>query len=168
VAGENILALQMSVPHRLPPNPYGATTEGGFRAVMAVTNILAKLQTTILYGNSLYMMGYDVGQYNSQQGFIFFTSQTYNRPSVWGELSVMPPSAIPGIIYGQGMQSAFPPPPPPKKGTCTLLSSGFDPSRGYWMEFAGNYFLSFPLFKDWPNVIRDGPAFQGRTPRQTC
>jgi hypothetical protein len=129
---------------------------------MAVTRILAKLQTTILYGNSLYMMGWDAGQLNAQEGFIFFTSQTYNRSCIWGELSVMPPSAVPGLIYGQGMQSAFPPPPPAKKGTIKLLSSGFDPYRGYWMEFAGNYFLTFPIFKDWPNVIRDGSVFHGK------
>jgi hypothetical protein len=47
-----------------------------------------------------------------------------------------------------------------------MLNAGFDAFRGYWIEFAGNYFLQFPLFKDWPNVTRDTlnyKGFQGST-----
>jgi hypothetical protein len=45
-----------------------------------------------------------------------------------------------------------------------MLNAGFDAFRGFWIEFAGNYFLSFPLFKNWPNVIRDTQNYKGAQP----
>ena len=58
----NILAIQLSAPQPQQVLPWdGVPFEDGWRAVLAVTSIVAKVQTTVLFGNSLYMIWYDIG-----------------------------------------------------------------------------------------------------------
>lgn len=160
----NILALKLGVSEPGQVVPWnGNPIEDGWRTVMSVQSIWAKVQTTVLFGNSLYMIWYNIGQLDPQQGFKFFLSQYYNIPMNWAQFANLPPAARPAQVYrGMGPTPNAPPfSPPVEMGPITMLNAGFDPLRGYWIEFAGNYFLSFPIFKDWPTVIRDGPNYKG-------
>ena len=159
----NILAIRLSVPEPGQVLPWnGVPFEDGWRAVLSVNSILAKVQTTVLFGDSLYMIWYDIGSMSPQQGLAFFLKPYYNRSMVFAQLSQPPIAAIPGRY--RILTQTPPPPPPVAIGNATILSSGFDPLRGYWIEFAGNYFLTYPIFKDWPAVTRDGPNYTGFQP----
>jgi hypothetical protein len=162
----NILAIRVTPDVVLPPNPFNNTVRSGLRSVLAVRKILAKVQTTVFFGNSLYMIWHDVGQLSSQQMFAFFVSEYLNKPLEWDQLSVQPPPVDNFNLY---LQAAAPVPLPVSFGTVTPLTCGFDPLQGYWIEFAGNYFLGFPIFKDWAKeVIRDGPNFKGYQGELKC
>ena len=161
----NVLAIQSGIPDPAAVLPWdGVPFQDGWRAVMAVTRILAKVQTTVIFGNSLYMIWYDIGTMNPQQGFVYFLKQYYNRPMIWGQLSQPPFAAIPGRY--RTLVPTPPPPPPIAQGNMTVLSSGFDSLYGYWVEFAGNFFLTSPIFKNFNNIIRDGSNYTGFQPSQ--
>jgi hypothetical protein len=166
--GENIFALQLSQPQpqQVTPPGYGNVPfEDGLRAIMTVNMIFAKVQTTVLFGDSLFMLSYDIGQLTKQDGFRAFIKAYFNHPITGAQLS-QPPFAATPAYYLRANQTASvsPPAPPVAKGKVTMLDAGFDPLRGYWIEFAGNYWLHFPLFKNWPTVIRDAPGFKGFQP----
>ncbi len=160
----NILALRMSHT-RILNNPY-LEEISGHRCILAVTGIVAKLQTTVLFGNNLFSVAYGTGasiqsNLDPQTVFGLFLNTYKNRPERWAQLAVIPPPPVPYPAYLL-QQNPFPMRPPVSKGTLTLLNAGYDPMRGYWVEFAGNYFLGFPLFQDWAQwVIRDTPNYRG-------
>lgn len=160
MAGENILAIRLSMPEPSVVLPWsGVPFEDGWRAVMSVTRILAKVQTTIFYGNSLYMIWNNIGTMSPQEGFSYFLNGYSKRPMWFGQLLQPPYAAVPAKYR---MLIPTPPQPPPTaQGTMTMLSSGFDPLYGYYIEFAGNFFLTSPIFKDFPLVVRDGPNYGG-------
>lgn len=162
---ENIFALQLSQPQPqqvTPPGFGGVPWDDGLRAMLSVRQIWAKVQTTVLFGDSLFMIWYDIGQFTRQDGFQIFLKNYFNRPITAAQLD-RPPYAATPAMYSRFLP--LPPPPTPiAKGAVTMLNAGFDPLRGYWIEFAGNYFLTFPLFKNWPNVVRDSLNFKGFQP----
>jgi hypothetical protein len=159
----NILTIRLGVPEPGQVLPWsGVPFEDGWRALMSVVHIVARVQSTVVFGNSLYMIWNSVGSMSPQQGLAFFLKPYFNIPMVFGQLSEPPFAAIPGR-YRTMMQTP-PPLPPVAVGTSTILSTGFDPLRGYWIEFQGNYFLHYPIFKDWGSVTRDGPNFSGFQP----
>jgi hypothetical protein len=165
--GENIFALQLSQPQPqqiTPPGWGGVPFDDGLRAMLSVRQIWAKVQTTVLFGDSLYMLSYDIGQYSAADGYKLFLKQFFNHPILAAQLDRPPFAATPTLYLKANVQAVPPPPIPIAKGTVTMLDAGFDPLRGYWIEFAGNYFLTFPIFKNWPNIIRDGPNFKGFQP----
>ncbi len=173
MAGENIFALRLSQPKPqqvTPPGLGGVPFQDGFRAILSVTIIWAKLQTTVLFGNSLYMIWYDIGTLSRQDGFKAFLKPYFGTSVPAGQLSTPPFAATPSLyVLRQSAGSLIPSEAPPvATGNVTMLDAGFDPFRGYWIEFANNFFLSppngFPLFQNWPNVIRDGPTFKGAQP----
>ena len=165
--GENIFALQLSKPQPQEVIPIsGIPWDDGMRAVLSVRGVWAKLQTTILWGDSLYMIWYDIGQLTKKDGFKAFLKPYFGTPVPAGQLSQPPFAATPALYFRFPGIPIPPPVPPVALGTVTMLNAGFDAFRGYWIEFAGNYFLQFPLFKDWPNVTRDTlnyKGFQGST-----
>jgi hypothetical protein len=166
--GEDIFALQLSQPQPqqiTPPGYGGVAFEDGYRAMLSVTMIWAKVQTTILFGNSLFMLSYDIGQFTAQDGFRLFIKPWFGASIPAAQLSQPPFAATPAYYLAlQRGSRVSPPAPPVATGNVTMLDAGFDPLRGYWIEFAGNYWLQFPLFKDWPNVVRDAPGFKGFQP----
>lgn len=161
---DNVFALQLSQaePQQITPQNFGGVAwEDGLRAMLSVTMIWAKLQTTVLFGDSLFMIWYNVGQLTPQDSFRLFLKQHFNRPITAAQLD-RPPFAATPQVYMRYNNGQIPPVPTPiSKGTVTILDAGFDPLRGYWIECAGNYFLTFPLFKNWPSIIRDTPNFKG-------
>jgi hypothetical protein len=165
MSGENIFALQYTpTPGQTIPNS-GVQWDQGLRSILAVRMVWAKVQTTVLFGDSLYLIWYNTGTLDPQTAFKVFLTQFFNRPMPAAQLPYPPYAATPAVYarypYGGAL---MPPPIPTSSGNVTMLDAGFDPFRGYWIEFAGNYFLTFPLFKDWPNVIRDGPNYKGFQP----
>lgn len=166
--GENIFALQLSQPQPqeiTPPGFGGVPWDDGLRAVLSVRTVWAKVQTTVLFGDSLYMIWYDIGQFTRQDGFRLFLRQYFKHPIPAAQLSQPPFAATPAYyLRAQTTGLVSPPAPPVATGKVTMLNAGFDPLRGYWIEFAGNYYLTFPLFKNWPDVIRDGPDYKGFQP----
>src|SRR5271169_2250147 len=168
MAYENIFALQLSQPQPqqiTPPGYGGVPFDDGLRAILSVRMVWAKVQTTILFGDSLYMIWYDIGQLTRQDGFKAFLKAYFKHPITGAQLSQPPFAATPAYYLAVQRGSQISPPAPPvATGKVTMLDAGFDPLRGYWIEFAGNYFLQFPLFKNWPNVVRDGPGFKGFQP----
>lgn len=161
---DNVFAVQLSQaePQQITPQYAGGVAfEDGLRAMLSVTTIWAKLQTTVLFGDSLFMIGHNIGQLTPQDGFYLFLKQHFNRPIPAVQLN-RPPFAATPQVYMRYNNGVIPPVPTPiSKGIVTMLNAGFDPLRGYWIELAGNYFLTFPLFKNWPSIIRDTPNFKG-------
>src|SRR5271157_5705169 len=165
MAGENIFALQLSQPQPQEVIPItGVPWDDGLRAILSVTMVWAKLQTTVLFGNSLYMIWNDIGQISRQDGFKLFLKPYFGVSMLGAQLSQPPFAATPALYARVGYGMVAPPPPPVAEGKVTILDAGFDPFRGYWIEFAGNYFLTFPIFKDWPNVTRDTLNYKGFQP----
>ena len=159
---ENILAIQLSAAEPGQILPWdGVAYADGQRAIMTVNQVLAKVQTTLFFGDSLYMIWYSIGTMKPQDGFSFFLKEFYNRPMPYAQLSQLPYASTPAL-YRKMVQTP-PPAPPVATGNLTLLNSGFDPSKGYWVEFAGNYFLTMPLFQNTEGiqVVRDGPNYRG-------
>lgn len=143
----------------------GVAWDSGYRAVLAVTMVWAKLQTTVLFGNSLYLIWNNTSMLDPQTAFSGFVDRYSGRPVPAAQLPYPPFAATPAYyLRSMNTPNIQPPPVPTSQGNVTMLQGGFDPLRGYWIEFAGNYFLQFPLFKDWPTVVRDGPAAQGFAP----
>src|SRR5271155_4543122 len=164
--GENIFAIQLSQAQPQQVNPiYGQGIHDGYRAILSVRMVWAKLQTTVLFGNSLYMIWYDIGQLSRQDGFRAFLKPYFGTSIPAGQLSTPPFAATPTLYMLRQSSGAIPPEAPPvATGNITMLNAGFDPFRGYWIEFAGNYFLGFPLFKNWPTVVRDTLNYKGAQP----
>jgi hypothetical protein len=161
----NILALQISAAQPQQTLPWdGVPWDNGLRAMLSVSTILANVQTTVFFGNSLYLIWYNVGQLTPQDAFSYFLKPYYNRPMTYAQLSQPPYAAVPAKY--RALVQTPPPPPPVATGQMTLLNSGFDPLRGYWMEFLGNYFLAIPIFQGWANVTRGGPNYTGFQPSQ--
>jgi hypothetical protein len=156
MGNENILAIKVG-----PEQTMGSTVDTGLRAVLAVTFINADIQSYTVYGNSLYMIHYDVGQLDCFQAFSFFCKQFYNQPKEWHQLAAPPPNPL--MTSSQIYLIAQPPPPDPiAVGIMTLLDSGYDPLKGYWLQFAGNYDLTCPLFPQFSGVNRNIPNYQIR------
>ena len=163
---DNILAVRILPDRELAPNQFGVQVRTGLEAVLAVRTILAKVQTTVFSGESLHMIWHDVGQLSTTQMFAFFMNEYINKPMTWSQLSEMPP---PMDNFRTYLQAQPPAAPPTAEGTMTLLTCGYDPLRGYWAEFAGNYFLTTPIFKNWASlVVRDGPDFKGFQGKLDC
>src|SRR5277367_640785 len=167
--GENIFAIQLSQAQPQQVNPvYGQGIHDGYRAILSVTMVWAKVQTTILFGNSLYMIWYDIGQLTRQDGFKAFLKAYFKHSIPAAQLSQPPFAATPALYLKANSLPVAPPAPPTATGNVTMLNAGFDPFRGYWIEFAGNYFLpppnGFPLFQNWANVIRDTANYKGFQP----
>src|SRR5208282_2745752 len=150
-----ILAVQMQTPEIIQSATGVATEQTGYRCILAVSSILAKVQTTVLFGVDLYGIGL-MSNFPEEQIFPRFVNSFKDRPWKWAQLA-----AIPNPVVSYPMQ--LPPPQSPvATGTITVLAAGWDAMYGYWIEFKGNYFLHFPIFKDWASiVIRDGPDFKG-------
>ena len=167
MGGESIFALRLSQPKPqqvTPPGLGGVPFDDGYRAILSVRMVWAKLQTTILFGNSLYMIWYDIGSLSRQDGFRAFLKPYFGTAVPAGQLST-PPFASTPAVYLKSMTLPVPPEAPPTAtGNVTMLNAGFDPFRGYWIEFAGNFFLGFPLFQNWPNVIRETSNYKGFQP----
>jgi hypothetical protein len=172
MAGENIFAIRLSQPkpqQLTPPMQGGVPFDDGYRAILSVTTVVAKLQTTVLFGNSLYMIWYDIGQLSRQDGFKAFLRPYFGTAIPAGQLSTPPFAATPALYMLRNSTTAIPAEAPPvATGNVTMLNAGFDAFRGYWIEFAGNFFLpppnGFPLFQNWPNVIRDTANYKGFQP----
>src|SRR5271170_1703458 len=163
--GENIFALQLSKPQPQEVIPVsGVPWDSGLRSILSVRMVWAKVQTTILFGDSLYMIWNDIGQLTRQDGFRMFLRAYFKHPIVGAQLSAPPFAATPAL-YALAQSLPVPLPPDPIAiAPVTMLNAGFDPFRGFWIEFAGNYYLTFPLFKNWPVVVRDGPGTKGFQP----
>lgn len=162
MASGNILAIKLGTTHVGVP---GFSTQSGYRAILAVRTIVAKVQTTVLFGDSLYSVG-PQSNLDSFTIFRMFVNSYGGRNEIWAQLSQVP--LFTSSTYNLQYQAGFlqvPQPPPISEGQVTALQGGYDPLRGYWVEFAGNFFLGFPLFQDQAaNVIRDGPTFKGFQP----
>lgn len=162
MAGGSIFALRLRNPNPndVIPNT-GVQWDSGLRAIMVVRQIQAKLQTTVFFGDSLFMLSYDIGQLSKQDGFTAFLKPFFGKFVTGAELD-RPPFAATPALYRLIPGLPVPPPDAPiATGFVQMLSSGFDPLRGFWIEFAGNYFLTMPIFKDFQNVVREGPTFKG-------
>src|SRR5271166_3009542 len=161
---ENIFALRLSQPQPqqvTPPGYGGVAFEDGYRAMLSVTMVWAKLQTTVLFGNSLYMIWYNIGTLSPQDGFKAFLKPWFGASIPAAQLSQPTFAATPALYLITGRVNVAPPAPPTATGNVTILDAGFDAFRGYWIEFAGNFFLTFPLFKNWPNVIPQTQNYLG-------
>jgi hypothetical protein len=164
-----ILALQLARPYVITTLS-GVQEQIGYRPILSVQGIVAKVQTTVLFGNNLYVIG-PTSSLSADTIFVNFVKAYSNRVETWVQLMEIPNPPIPyPSIQFQYRQIS----PPAARGKITALNSGYDPLRGYWIEFLGNFFLEFPLFKDWPSVTRDGPNYTGFQPsgndvnKKTC
>ena len=154
---ENIMAVRIGEEQTMG----NGAVDTGLRAVLSMEFIIADIQSYVVYGQSLYMIHYDVGQLTSQDSFSFFCKQFYNQAREWQQLAVPPPNPL--LQSSQIYLVAMPPPPDPIAiGTMTLIDSGYSPLKGYWLRFAGNYDLTCPMFKGFNGVTRNIPNYQIR------
>jgi len=153
----NILAVRLAPPENLG----NGGIDMGLRALLAVNFIRADTSTYTCYGQTLYMIHYDVGQLTVQDSFAFFCKQFYNKPYEWDQLSAPPPNPLlqSSRIYLIPVPQT---PPPVAFGIMTLLNSGYDPLRGFWLQFAGSFDLTCPLFSGFPGLTRTTPNYQIR------
>ena len=152
---ENILAVRIGEQQDWS----NGAVDTGLRAVLAVTFITTDIQTYTAYGNSLYMIHYDVGQLDVYDAFAFFCKQFYNQSREWSQLAAPPPNPL--LQSSQIYLTPFAPPPDPLGvGMMTLLNSGYDPLKGFWLQFAGNFDLTCPLFSGFAGVQRNIPNYQ--------
>jgi hypothetical protein len=156
-----ILSLKLT-PTTIVNSPY-LQILNGHRAVLSVTGILAKVQTTVLFGNDLYAVGW-LSNLDEPTIFKNFLMSYANRSEEWAQLSQIPLPPTAFAAARMQMMGVNPiPPPPVAVGKITLLNAGYEPVQGYWIEFLGNYFLDFPIFKNY-TVVRDGPNYKGFRP----
>ena len=152
-----ILALTIGQPTNIV-QPTGAIEQFGYRPILSVQTILAKTQTTVLFGDDLYAIGL-LSNFPEEEIFTRFVDSYKNRVETWAQLAVIP---NPAIAY-----PPYPAPVVPPVGTAKLvvMASGWNASQRFWISFKGNYFLHFPIFKDWANIVtRDGPDYKGFQP----
>jgi hypothetical protein len=153
-----ILAVQMQTPEIIRSATGVSTEQSGYRCILAVNSILAKVQTTVFFGSDLYGIGI-MSNFPEEQIFPRFVNSFRGRPWKWAQLNAIP---NPAVVYPMQLPA---PQPPVSTGILTVLNSGWDAMFGYWIEFKGNYFLHIPIFKDWANVVvRDGPDYKGFQP----
>lgn len=116
----------------------------GLAPVLLVEEIVPKVQSTIFQGPRLYMLQNDVGIFDQVTGWDKYMAQFLNKEVMWAELTQIP--VWPGLrrIF---TQPQLPQDPPVAMSNLILLGAGYDPLKGYWVEFAGNFFLGFPLFQ---------------------
>lgn len=151
-----ILAIQLATPQTVT-SLTGGQEQSGYQVILSVRSILAKVQTTILSGVDLLSVG-RMTNFPPETVFPRYVDAYKNKPMTWAQLSTVPNPATPYTVN-------IPAQPPIATGTLTVLDSGWDPIWGCWIEFKGNYFLHFPLFKDWASlVVRDGPDYRGFQP----
>lgn len=159
----SILALQTGTPYIITTQN-GVQEQIGYRPILSVQRIVAKVQTTVFFGNDLYGIGL-MSNLDEMTIFKDFVTSFANRVETWVQLLVIPnpPIPYPRLPYLMtGYTQAI---PPISTGKVVVMDAGYDPLRGYWIEFAGNYFLQFPIFQDWANsVTRDGPPYKGFQP----
>lgn len=125
------------------PGNAGTQDWYGYVAVLSITDYDPKVQSTIFYGNSLYMLNNSVGLWNSSEAFEIYMRMFKNRSKVWGELDQVPVSPF----LRRMNLNPVPQDPPVAAGYLTLLGAGFNPLKGFWVEFQGNFFLNFPIFQ---------------------
>jgi len=116
----------------------------GLAPVLAVQAVVPKVQSTIFIGQSLYMLENVVSIFDKQTGFIMYMNQFINKSKTWAELTQVP--IWPKLIRTSAV-AGLPQDPPVAMAPLVLLGAGYDPFRGYWVEFQGNFFLGFPLFQ---------------------
>src|SRR5271157_5858883 len=159
----NILAIRLGPDRQEAPGYYGAIFHSGLRVFLAVSTIYTLVQTTMFVGNSLYMIHYDCGQLTTEDAFKFFLSSYFNRPMLFDQLTQIPPSPNPRLY----LTSAPPIVPPQGEESHVMLDAGCNPVCGFWVTFAGNFFLTFHnIFRNWPDggIVRTGPDFKGFQP----
>src|SRR5208337_4435785 len=155
-----ILALQLARPYVITTMS-GVQEQIGYRPILSVTGIVAKVQTTVLFGNDLFVVGW-TSNLDEPTLFTNFVKSYANREETWVQLLEIPNPPVPyPTLQFQYRQTH----PPVASGKIKVVDGGYDPLRGYWVAFLGNYFLHFPLFKGW-NVTRDGPDYGGFQPSQ--
>lgn len=153
----HVLAIRLG-----PTVPMGIMggVDTGFLAVLSVRTIRAELTTFRMYGDSLYSIGAaDTGSIDKITRWGLFLKQFKDKPCSWGQLSAVPPNpllATSRIFYGP----VAPPEPAIAEGLMTLTDSGYEPTKGWWIEFAGNFDLTSPLFRDFPSIIRNIPDYR--------
>jgi hypothetical protein len=156
---ENILAVQIGEEQDMG----NGVMDTGQRAVLSVTSVVADVQTTTFWGDSLYMIHYSVGQLDSEQALTFFCSQFYNRSMLWWQLAAPPsnPLLASSQIY---LIARVPDPDPIASGMMTLIDSGYYPLKGFYLTFLGNFDLTIPLFKtgNFGGITRNTPNYQIR------
>jgi len=154
-----ILALQMIRPYIIT-NINGEQEQIGYRPILSVQSVTANVQTTTLTGNDLYGVTL-TSNLDAGTCFTQFVGTYKNRLETWVELANIPNPPFP---YPIQQTAYYPTMPPAAKGKLTLLDAGWSQAQGFWVTFLGNYYLGFPLFKDWSNVVRNMPNFK----RQNC
>ncbi len=136
-----ILAIEFKRNQQAPNN---------FLPILLVNSIVQKTQTTVLWGQSL--LGATTANLGPVWYFQNLLAEWSNKPKLWAEMSQINPN-INNFPSDYQLLPQLPPVQPIAVKTATLLATGVDPLRGYWMEFAGNYNLYFGLFQgDWYNT----------------
>lgn len=157
-----ILALQESRPWQIT-TVTGVQEVVGYRPVLAVYLIRAKLQTTVLIGNDLFGIR-PMSSLDEPTIFNNFFRPKIGVPLPWVQLPSIPipPMAAPPLaLLASGLPTA---PTPYSSGTLKIADLGVSMGNQYWIEFWGNYFLNFPIFPNFNGVIRDTLNYQGFQP----
>ena len=160
-----VLAIQLQQPKAPQANQAGQLTfTPSWRPLLSVTQIFGKVQTTIFFGNQLVVPGGRwQGSLDTDYIFHMALSGWFNVPMTYVQLTHVPLQNATNLQTLATMDAINQ--RPVSQGTMTLLDAGSDPQIGMWLEFAGNFWLTSPIFQGWANteaVHRDGPFYSGK------
>ena len=162
-----VLAIQLQEPHATQANQAGQLTfTPAWRPVLSVQYIFGKVQTTVFYGNQLIVPGGRwQGSMSTDYTFHMFLAAYFNKPSTWVQLQYVPLLNSTPLTLQQVSPLAAATQQPISSGKMTVLDAGSDSRWGMWIEFAGNFWLTSPIFQNWlqtPGLVhRDGPNYNG-------
>jgi hypothetical protein len=152
-----ILAVQLSLPQEMG----GGVENTGYRPVLSVRFIETLVQTFRVCGDTLYQLGAtDSGSINNIVRWNLFLMQ-FTKPMKWAELDAVPmnPTTASSRLFTGPLPSVD---PPVSEGLLTVTAADYDPIKGWWIEFAGNYDIACPIFRDFPRVRRLTPNYRIR------
>jgi hypothetical protein len=150
---------QAAIP--LPPSGHGrmlAVNEGfSFRPILAVqsfqfVNATAQTpQSTLIFGSQL--MYEPIME--DRSGFRMFIKALYNQPTLYTQMRPRLHETLEEFNYEWRMMATVLAVVPTAQAELTMINGGYDPIRGYWLQFAGHV----PFF-DLPDWWVDRPEYE--------
>ena len=157
-----ILAVQLGEWQELSDG----VVDTGYRVILSTQRIQMNVQTTTFWGQQILMATgspwgvgtVDTGSISVITQFTNFLGQFTDKRRGWGQFVNVPynPSYYLARTYVIAVPEAE---PPESAGPMILLASGYDPLKGWWVTFKGNFRLHIPIFQDFCPVENQTPDY---------
>jgi hypothetical protein len=158
----NVLALQVG-----PWQDLGdGVVSTGYRSILSVQEVIMDVQETTFFGQNLFMATYspwgvgqvDVGSLTVYTVFSNFLRPYLCRETTWAQFA--DPPYNPSFYINRTYVLTPPAPEPPMShGVMVLIGAAYDPLKGWWCRFRGNFRLAIPVFQNFPWVTDLTPDY---------